>query len=147
MMTKCSNGRSLLLANKSLVSTELGNNLVPCIVLLTAWSVSRASISFWESLIKLLLDKGATYFVCVGTFSEKLHDEIDELMYQYDDEHGTEHSINMVTTYHADDTLEEVVDYCVYATELRDKDKGCILAVLDETSEKDENMEILLKKA
>ena len=147
MMTKCSNGRPLLITNKSLVDTELDGGLVPCIVLLTAWSVSRASISFWESLIEFLLDKGATYFVCVGAFSEKLHDEIDELMYQYDDEHGTERCINMVTTYHADDTLEEVVDYCVYATELRDKDRGCILAIMDESSEEDENMSALLKKA
>lgn len=147
MMTKCSNGRPLLITNKSLVDTELSGSLVPCIVLLTAWSVSRASISFWESLIEFLLDKGATYFVCVGAFSEKLHDEIDELVYQYDDKHGTERSINMVTTYHADDTLEEVVDYCVYATELRDKDGGCILAIMDESSEEDENMRALLKKA
>ena len=123
----------------------LGGSLVPCIVLLTAWSASRASISFWEPLIKLLLDKGATYFVCVGEFSEKLHDEVDELMYQYDDEHGTEYSINIVTTYHADDTLEEVVDYCVYAAEL--KGNGCILAVLDESSEEDQNMQVFFKKA
>jgi hypothetical protein len=147
MMTKCSNGRSLLITHKSLVDTELGGSLVPCIVLLTAWSASRASISFWKSLIKFLLDKGTTYFVCIGSFSEKLHDEIDELMYQYDDEQGTERSINIVTTYHADDTLEEVVDYCVYATELKDKDNGCILAILDESSEEDQNMEAFLKKA
>jgi len=147
MMIKCSNGRSLLITDKASVESELGNHMVPCIVLLTAWSASRASISFWRGMIKYLLDKGTAYFVCVGTFSEKLHDEIDELLYQYDDEQGTKSSMNVITTYHADDTPEEVVDYCVYATELKDKDKGCILAVLDENSDRDEKLGMILKKA
>jgi hypothetical protein len=97
--------------------------------------------------IKTLLNKGTTYFVCVGAYSEKLHDEIDELLYQYDDDRGTKESVNIVTTYHANETVEEAVDYCVYSTELRDKDNGCILAILDDDSIEDREIKEFLEKA
>ncbi len=146
-MNLCSNGKPFIIATRSTVLSELGDDWTPCVALLTAWTKNSASISFWSELIKLLLDKGTTYFVCIGTHSEKLHDEIDDLLYQYDDELRLERSINIVTTYHANDTIEEAVDYCVYATEFRDKDNNFILAILDDNSIEDGKVKGILEQA
>ena len=147
MISKSSNGKPIITANRAAAQSELGDSWVPCVVLLTAWTVSTASISFWETLIKTLLDKGTMYFVCVGTYSEKLHDEIDDLLYRYDDKRRSKWSVKIVTTYHANDTVEEAIDYCVYATELWDKDNGCILAILTDNSVEDREVKEFLEKA
>ncbi|MDY6991866.1 MAG: hypothetical protein SVR94_04575, partial [Pseudomonadota bacterium] len=117
------------------------NNWVPYIVVLTAWTVERASVDFWRPFIDLLLKKGAVYFACIGTFSEKLHDEIDEFLYQYEDSLGEYIHINIVTTYHKNDTIEEAVDYCIYGTDIRDRTHNCILVVLDSDSIEDKEAE------
>ncbi len=146
-MIRCSNQRPLLITSKSCVHKDLEVNLIPEIILLTAWKAKNADVRDLEALIRWALDRGTTYFVCAGEFSEKLHDEIDELMYQYDDEKCTEHSINVVTTFHADDTLEEVVEFCVFAAELKNTNSGCIVAILNENSVHDQAIKALFNKA
>ena len=146
MIFKCLNGRPLLISSIESIETELSDRWVPCVVLLTAWTIERVSVEFWDSLVRFLLDRGATYFVCIGDFSEHLHDKIDEIMYHYDDEHETEQSINIVTTFHANETIEDAIDYYVYGTELRDKKHGCLLALLDSDVNEDREVKALLEK-
>ncbi|WP_133510880.1 hypothetical protein [Candidatus Thiosymbion oneisti] len=80
------------------------------------------------------------YILCVGAFSENLHDAIDEFLYKYDDEHNTNIGIHVITTYHADESDSDIADYFVYATEVIDKEIGCLLAVLDNNSEADHKL-------
>ena len=145
MIMKTSNGRELIVTNKFIVKKELSNYLVPRIILLTAWSIISSEGKFWEPLIEYFLKKGAKYFVCIGVYSETLHDEIDEIIYQYDDKHGNGISSGIVTTYH-DDSIEDAVDYSVYAAPL-DTSNECIVAILDETEVRDHHLQEFLKKA
>ena len=144
-MKNCKNGRLLIITNDSRVGVDIDNDLVPSVVLLTAWNSGRADVCFWGKTVSSLLRRGASYFACVGGFAEKLHDEIDELIYQYYADSNRE--LNVITTYHDDDSLEEVVNYCVYGTELEYDDGGYVLAILDESSEEDNNLRRLLELA
>ena len=132
MIYQCSNNRRLIVSNKDAVHSALADGVVPCVVLLTAWSLEGASLEFWGGLIRLFLERGCTYFVCAGEYSEALHDAIDDFLYQHDDEFGVEKSKDIVTTYHADESVEDVVNFFVYSTEIRDKNNGYLVAVLDE---------------
>jgi len=145
MISKSSNKRVLVISSKSSVRVDL-TDWVPYIVVLTAWTIDRSSLVYWKSLIDYLLEKGVVYIACFGTFSEKLHDEIDELIYEYDDAYDKLQNVNIVTTFHANDTIEEAIDYCLYGTELEDKAHNCILVILDEGSIEDQEVkEFLLK--
>ncbi len=139
MIHKSTNGRILLISDRVSAISDLGD-YVPVVIILTAWTPERASVLFWEALINYLLSKGAMYIACIGTFSELLHDEIDEFVEQ----NGLLH---IVTTFHANDTMEEAVDFCVYGTDLNDQGRNCILAVLDEQCEQDKDVKTLLSKA
>jgi hypothetical protein len=94
--------------------------------------------------VRTLLDKECSYFACVGTYSEKLHDAIDDFFYQYNEERGIERS-DLVTTYHHNESTEDVIAYFVHGTELRCKPNGCLVAVLGDTLE-DEEMGDFIKK-
>jgi hypothetical protein len=139
MIYECSNGRRLIITTKEFVGSVLSSSgLVPCVVLLTTRHSESASMRFWESLIRFLLDKGCSYFVCVGTYSESLHDAIDDFFYQYNEELGIERSRDIVTTYHTNETTEDVIAYFVHGTELRRKENGCLVAILDDSPEDQE---------
>ena len=98
-------------------------------------------------LIYLLLDKGTSYFVCIGDLSEQLHDQIDEIIYQYDEEHDFKLSGNIVTTYHADDAIDDAVNFYIYGTELRDKERGYLIAILDKNMIEDREILFWLEKS
>lgn len=130
-MIKCSNGRNLIITDIDSVDKELSSNWIPCVVLLTAWSIDKKTIERLSSLVKFLLARGTKTFVCVGSCSKQLHDEIDEVIYEYDEEHGTEVATGILTTYHADESIEEAVNYFVYGTELSGSKNGGLLAIVD----------------
>jgi len=145
MIYKCSNGRRLIIATKeSLVSALDKSGLVPCVVLLTAWQVERASVSFWEPSIRFLLENRCSYFACVGNYSERLHDAIDEFLYQYDEEIGSQLSRDIVTTYHNNESTEDVIAYFVHGTELRSAN-GCLVAILDDSLLEDQGIMNFIK--
>ncbi len=48
-----------------------------------------------------------------------------------DDELGVEKSIGVVTTYHADESIEDVINFFVHSTVILDKVKGCMVAILN----------------
>lgn len=145
MMYKCSNGRRLLIATKEGLDSALDSSgLVPCVVLLTAWRSEDGSIDSWGSLIRTLLDRGCSYFACVGTYSEDLHDAIDDFYYRYNEAQGVERS-DLVTTYHHNESIDDVIAYFVHGTELRCRKNGCLVAVLDGAPE-DQEIEDFIKK-
>ncbi|NQY42022.1 MAG: hypothetical protein HRT87_01590 [Legionellales bacterium] len=145
MIIKCKNSRNLLISNQIFFNDSINNNLIPCVVLLPAWSNTNLHKSRnLKELIYYLLELGTSYFVCVGSCSKEMHDQIDEIAYQYDDEQNTSNSINIVTTHHFDVELEEAIDYFIYGTEIRNTQHGCLLALLNE-SEEERKIESFLK--
>lgn len=146
MIYKCSNGRRLLITTKENLEFALNDSgLVPCVVLLTAWQSESASISSWQPLVRYLLEKGSSYFVCVGAYSERLHDAIDDFFYLYNEEKGIERS-DLVTTYHHNESTEDIIAYFVHGTELRLKPNGGLIAILGDTPE-DQEIRDFLKKS
>lgn len=129
-MHKCSNGRSLLITDIESIEKELNPSWIPYVVLLTAWSIEMATVKILNPLIKFLLARGTKTFVCLGDYSEQLHDEIDEIIYEYDEERGTDVATKVLTTYHADETIDDAVNYFVHGTELPDPRIGGLLALI-----------------
>lgn len=146
MIYKCSNDRRLLITTKENLEFALNaSGLIPCVVLLTAWQSENASISFWQSVVQYLLEKGSSYFVCVGTYSESLHDAIDEFYYLYNEERGLE-GTDLVTTYHYNESTEDVIAYFVHGTELRCKPNGGLVAILGDTPKDQEILNFIKKR-
>ena len=145
MLYKCSNDRSLLITKKEEIEHDLGNHLIPCVVLLTSWDSDKETTENRDSLIIFLLDKGTRYFICIGEFSECLHDRIDELAYEYDDQLGAEAGINIITTYHSEESIEEVVEFFLFGSDIWDKKNGCMLAILNHDLTKDCEIRTILE--
>ena len=142
MFLKTSNARRLFIAKTYSEIDVLDADQIPLVAILTAWSNEKSSLSYWENVITSLVVKGVKYVACIGTYSEKLHDEIDNLIWRIDNDN----KLNIVTTYHVNDTIEEAVLYCVYATELKDSDKEFILAILDDEASEDREVQKCLEE-
>lgn len=144
MIKKCSNGRSLLVTNFESVAEELESNWIPFVVLLTAWDIETVKVGGLSELIGLLLAKGARTFVCVGDFSEDLHDKIDDVIYKYDEDHNIREVSEIITTYHDDEPVNDVINYFIYGAEVPESDTGGLLALIGVG---DTEVEKYLKKA
>ncbi len=144
MRKNCSNGRPLLVTDIESVAKELETSWIPFVVLLTAWSIGAVKAGGLSELIKLLLVKGAKAFVCIGDYSESLHDEIDEIIYEYDEERKSSAESEIITTYHDDDPVDDAVNYFVHGTEIQESESGGLLAILGDG---DQEVEASLKKA
>ncbi len=147
MMIQCSNDRTLFISGRDDIETEIDSSLTPYVVMLTAWNSASVSEVLQGNLVRDLLVKGARNFVCLGSFSEQLHDEIDELIYQFDDESGSELATDVLTTYHSDESIEDGVNYYVCTTQFKDKEGSCLLAILNENSSEDREVRSFLEAA
>lgn len=132
MVLMPSNRRKILFVEES--SIDLDDENTPYVVILTAWEEGSSNIVFLKKLIITLLEKGAKYFACIGEFSERLHDQIDDFIYQFEESCRDGSSLGIVTTYHSNDTIEEAIDYCLYGIPYEDTKSKYILAVLDKQS-------------
>lgn len=131
LQCKCANGRKLVVCDKSSAFTRLNElDVVPSVVLLTAWQKSSVSMSDWHPQIKELLARGCTYFVCAGTFAEELHDIVDEII-------STARVELIATTFHPDETAEDVVNFFIYTTTIPNGDRNALVAILDITCNQD----------
>jgi diadenosine tetraphosphatase ApaH/serine/threonine PP2A family protein phosphatase len=129
----CGNGRSLVIVCGDNIIQDIDTaGIIPCVVLVTAWTIEAASLSAWELLIKRLIEKGCRYFVCSGLYAEELHDLIDEIIV-----YEERREIDVVTTFHEDETPEEVVNFFVNTTDVWEKKHGGLVAILDVTSPED----------
>jgi hypothetical protein len=131
MIHKCSNNRILKITNIETFEKESKLNWIPCAVLLTAWTIEKIKTANLNLLINSLLTKGARIFVCAGTYSEQLHDEIDEIIYKYGEEQGEESIKEIITTYHEEEPIEDVLNYFINGTVNKNHERCGLLALLD----------------
>jgi hypothetical protein len=78
------------------------------------------------SLVKNIIEAGCTFFVLYGDAADSLHKKIDEII-----EEGTEEWLNVSTTSHKGEKLEDVAWFFMNATYLESHKFRC-LAVIDE---------------
>ena len=147
MMIQCSNDRTLFITSRDGIETEIDSSLTPYVVMLTAWDSAGVPEVLRDNLVRDLLVKGARNFVCLGSFSEQLHDEIDELIYPLDDENESELATDVLTTYHSGEPIEDVVNYYVCTTQFKDKEGSCLLAILNENNSEDREIRSFLEAA
>ena len=122
---KCSNGRILVMSDRKSIFQEIEKfGVVPCVALITAW-VMGGEIGAWDLIVKRLLESGCKYFVCAGTYAENLHDLVDEIIISQGKE-------MIVTTYHEDESPEDVANFFVNATDISNKKNGGLVAILDD---------------
>lgn len=141
MLHKCQNGRKLIIANKADVFAALVTaNAIPSVVLLSAWSLETISLSVWNDFIHQLLEHGCTYFVCAGEFAEELHDLIDDIIAIYP------RSDNFATTFHNDETPDDIVNFFVYTTRVLNDERAALVAILDTSFPQDEFLATLLMR-
>lgn len=74
-----------------------------------------AELSFSVSLVEV----DCRFFACVGPYSESLHDELDELLVAKFIARDADEGNFPVTTFHEDETLDEVLDSLLFIPELR----------------------------
>jgi hypothetical protein len=146
MIYKTTNNRVLLISDRDSVTNIIGSKRVPYIVLIAVWSLKQVSDIAASNVISFLLQEGTTNFVCFGGFSEQLHDEIDELIYQYSDKNSLFDGAQVITTYHDDEELDEVINYFVHGTEINDNNKNCQLILIDGFMDKQDELRDLLAK-
>lgn len=144
MIRKCANNRFLLITNIESLEQKLDSNWVPYAVLLTAWSSDSTTFKNLRLLIRLFLARGTISFACLGNYSEQLHDAIDEIIYEYDEEHNTSLATAILTTYHCDESIKDAVNYFIYGTEFPDLENGRLLALVGDN---DKEIKEILERA
>ncbi len=142
---KYSNNRPLVICNKSSLAKELDESqMVPCVSLVTAWSIDSISSDLLNNLILFLLDKGCSYFVCVGTYAEQLHDFVDDLVLEQEGLLKNKPYSHVMTTYHDDESLDDVINFFINATEIWDTTNGGLIAILDDMITEDRKIKSYL---
>lgn len=132
MMEKCKNGRILLVTDVEYLEEGLGFGWVPYVVLITAYSKPSVEGVVLCKLVNMLLGRGAKSFICAGPFSEALHDEIDRVIYERCEDFHAEEELEVTTTYHDDEPVDDVVGYFVYGASIPDTKSGGLLAIIGE---------------
>ena len=143
MMTlhKCQNGRQLIIANRADVFAVLATaNALPSVVLLSAWRLDNILLHLWDDFVHKLLERGCTYFVCAGAFAEELHDLIDDIIFLYP------RNDNIATTFHNDETPDDIVNFFVYTTSILNDERAALVAILDTSFPQDEFLATLLMR-
>jgi hypothetical protein len=129
---QCLNGRQLLISNEIDIDFFDKKNIEACAVLLTAWNGDSVNIERWRERVRFFIGKKCVFFVCLGTYSEELHDVIDECLFEYDDEYGKDVGVNIITTYHNNESVQDVVNFFIYSTEIEDNNFNFLFAYLDD---------------
>ncbi|MEM9152031.1 MAG: hypothetical protein AAGB19_16465 [Cyanobacteria bacterium P01_F01_bin.3] len=97
----------------------------PCAVLLSS-SDEHSDLS---CLVASAVSKGCRNFTCIGPDSESLHDAIDDVLFSAEIEEG------VITTWHADDSVEDISNYFVnIAGECKEGKAVSLALIADEMS-------------
>jgi hypothetical protein len=115
--------------------------------MLTAWNSEEVSKIFHGNLVRSLILKGARNFVFLGGLSEQLHDGIDEIIFQLDDEIGSELTSKILTSYNSDESIEDGVNYYIFGTQFNGQDNSCLLAILNRGCSEDREIRSFLEAA
>lgn len=81
----------------------------PFVVLIDADDSEWRDKLFLRKMVVSLLAKGCRYFVCSGHQSEDIHDQIDDIIVEFAYE-------GIVTTFHGDDSKNEVAEFLLFCT-------------------------------
>lgn len=76
---------------------------------LLAWDARDASADAVDAFVRPLLRAGASYFVCWGPDCERVHDIIDEMLADPDDDFGVPADACIMTSWHASETLRSAL--------------------------------------
>lgn len=127
LVHECRNGKSLIVCDSaSAIAYARGRPIKPCVVLITTWSLAALPVTM--EIAKQFIDDGCKFFVCAGRHAEVLHDLIDDLIVE-----GNNVSIGHVSTsFHQDDTLEDIVDFFGQEIDVSDRCVGGLVAILDD---------------
>lgn len=133
MIHICKNNKKLLILGKHEIFNALNKvKITVMVALLIANEEQQSSFLYWQDIILKLLKRGLKYVVCIGRYSEKLHDEIDQWLDEYSIQN--DNSIGIITTFHPDETIEEIVDFFLYGIVFDDINNKCSLVVVDHDS-------------
>lgn len=124
---KCVDGKPIVISDKENIFQEIEKSgITPRVVLITAWIIEAVQTGVWELMVKRLLENGCRYFVCAGTCAENLHDLVDDVVLSL----GEKETI--VTTYHEDESAEDVANFFVNATDLSSQENEGLAAILND---------------
>lgn len=125
---KCSNGKTLVISGRENIFEEIKKSgIIPNVVLMTAWVIETVQVGVWQPIVKRLLESGCRYFVCAGTYAENLHDLVDDVIFSWG---GRE---TILTTYHEDESNEDVANFFVNATVISSHETSGLAAILDDS--------------
>ncbi len=129
---------ALLFTSKHRVFNELSSlDKTPSAVLLTLWEQwGFSDFQKVEPVVKRLVSLGCRCFVCAGNYSESLHDFIDDVILDMTLDDG-EANTAFLTTWHDDDTDDEVADFFLNSPSLS---SGLRLAIFDDDSLEDQRL-------
>lgn len=119
-------------------NSDFSIHVRPDVVLFSSWKKNLSGYSELTSLIEKLLDLGCNCFICAGTHSESLHDFIDDVLL------SKAVNSDAVTTWHNDDTDDEVAEFCFHAASLQGGDT--LVAFLEEGNIQDDNLRFALSR-
>lgn len=120
------NDRVLLVCSVEEISNDLLSEIPrPVTVMLPAWKPKdQAWSGQLEAAVRILLDIGVESFACVGSEAEFVHDELDLLVEEREQN-------TVVTTFHDDEPLE---DACVYFVGCAGQRPPGLIAVVSENT-------------
>lgn len=88
-------------------------------VTMLVWDAKNATDDEITTLSRKLIDAGCAYLCCWGTNCERVHDLFDsEWIANVFDDHSDD---TIMTTWHADDTLDEFINFSLVHTEPTNK--------------------------
>ena len=129
----CENGRVVLISKADEIGEDItATGLIPCVLMITAWTMQIVSVTTWRPLIEVLLKKGCSHIVCAGSYAEQLHDLIDDIVEDSSDLFDDRPYDVVLTTYHDDDSAQDVAEFFTNATDVWEKENGGLVAVLGE---------------
>ena len=137
--------RQLVIADLPDCMRALPASLRPRAVLLTAWPGFEIADEALYPLLKPLIRRGAEWFVCVGTQSERLHDLIDRHIVLSAKDLRIAEDRTIATTWHDREPLEEAVDFFLFTLGMHDWDDRSRLAILNPDTPQDARIGALLR--
>jgi hypothetical protein len=78
---------------------------------LLAWDARGASAGAVSAFIEPVLRAGASYFVCWGPDCERVHDIIDEMLSDPDNDYGVPDDSCIMTTWHDSEPLRDALSF------------------------------------
>lgn len=116
---------------------ELENISLIDAALVTAWDKESVSEYDWRPVVSALLRRNVRYIVCVGEFSEALHDLVDETIYELQEAAASASDEAVMTTFHDEDSVDDALFFYQHLTVSEPGPTSHRVALLDMGKEQD----------